>query len=188
MSNQVSNLDTDRASLGLSVLTAPLPNADAVAQEFIEHALGYCCDRMQWGDGGISADRVRTDPSALSFFRYGLAEQISRYVGSMDETVKAVFYYDEDTTTDGDLSDLCSSAACQVHLIAWVSRKTDALQALAAALNRALAATCASAFDAFPSQHLLDLQLADDNDIQRRVGYGAVVTSLHRGALKMWQR
>ena len=187
MSEQ-TNVNTDRASIVLSVLAARLPDADAVAQEFLETALGYCGDRMQWSQDEVSIDCIRSNPCALAFFRYSIAEQISRYVGSMDETVKAVFYYDNDTMLDEDISGLPSNSACQVHLVAWVSRKTDALQALASALNRALATVCANTFNCFPSQHVLDMQLADDDDIQRRVGYGALLMSLHRGCLKIWQR
>jgi hypothetical protein len=37
-------------------------------------------------------------------------------------------------------------------------------------------------------QHLLDVQVVDDAEVEKRVGYGGLLFSLHHRPLKIWER
>ena len=187
MTKQIANIEVERVEIGPSVFSARLPDAAEVAQQFLTQALNYSVDRMGWKQAEPLAEAVRRNASALAFFRYSLAEQTARYIGSLDENIKSIHYYDDDGVSE-DVGDQPGTSTCQIHLVAWVSRRTDALQSLAAALNRALATACMNTFDCFPTIHILDLQVADDEDVRQRVGYGALLTSIHNAPLEIWQR
>jgi hypothetical protein len=36
--------------------------------------------------------------------------------------------------------------------------------------------------------HLLDVQIVDDADVKNRVGYGAMLSSLHHRPIQVWER
>jgi hypothetical protein len=54
-------------------------------------------------------------------------------------------------------------------------------------LNRALAQSYAQLIGPSQLQHILDAQIIDDADVENRVGYGALLNSLYRRPLKVWE-
>ena len=75
-----------------------------------------------------------------------------------------------------------------IHVIIQVERKTRALEALVEALDRALVQSYAKLITQAELEHILDAQLVDGEDIKKRVGYGALLSSLYRKPLQVWER
>jgi hypothetical protein len=73
-------------------------------------------------------------------------------------------------------------------VIIEVKRKTKALGALVDALDRALVQRYATLLKLENLEHILDAQLVDGEDIKRRVGYGAMLSSIYRKPLQVWER
>jgi hypothetical protein len=42
--------------------------------------------------------------------------------------------------------------------------------------------------DASELKHLLDAQIVDDEEVKSRVGYGALLSSIHNRPVRVWQR
>ncbi len=105
----------------------------------------------------------------------------------MDGEVKAVYLYDYDATSE----DACFGEMAVppvLHLIVWAQRKTVALNSLAEALDRALVQNYAELMGAAQLAHLLDVQVVDDADVENRVGYGTLFSSLHYRPIQVWER
>ena len=75
-----------------------------------------------------------------------------------------------------------------IHLIVWAQRKTGALNSLVAALDRALVQSYADLIGMRQLTHLLDVQVIDDADVENRVGYGAMLSSIHHRPIQVWER
>jgi hypothetical protein len=73
-------------------------------------------------------------------------------------------------------------------LIVWAKRKTSALDSLVEALNRALVQRYAELIGPSQLAHLLDVQVVNDADVDNRVGYGALLSSLRNRPIKVWER
>jgi hypothetical protein len=105
----------------------------------------------------------------------------------LDENIKAVYVADYDATPQ----DICFGETAKpspIHLIAWVERKTSALDSLVEALNRALVERYADMIGPSQLAYLLDVQAVDDADVKNRVGYGALLSSLRNRPIKIWER
>jgi len=171
--------------------TAPplqLPDAASMAEAALAKSLEFCAQKMGFDSHQAVIDHLqRSDSTASSYCHYGLAKQVAEYLGALDDNVKAVYICDYDATPE----DLCFGEATQaslVHLIVWARRETGALNSLVAALGRALVQSYADLIGMRQLTHLLDVQVIDDADVKNRVGYGALLSSLHHRPIQVWER
>ena len=175
---------------GVQVSAPPLqmPNASSIAEDVTSKALDFCARKL--GVDGPKAAAVclsRRDYNALDYCHYSMAEQVGAALGSLDDNVQTVYMFDYDATAE----DICfdeSPFTPLVHLLVRVERKTEALNALIAMLDRALARSYAKIVGPEGLQHLLDVQIIDTQDVAQRKGYGALLSSLHHRPLKVWNR
>lgn len=168
----------------LQMVPTPPDAAHIVAQ-----ALVYCAQKLQADDPGRIVDRLRQhDSVACAYCTYSIAKQVAVSLGTLDENVQAVYTLEYDATPH----DLCfaqaSSAAPMAHLIAHVSRKTAALNALVEALDRSLCQALADVLDQQNLKTILDVQVVSDIEIQNRTGYGALFSSIHNRPIQVWNR
>ena len=56
------------------------------------------------------------------------------------------------------------------------------------ALDRALVKRYADMIGPSQLAHLLDIQVVDDEDVEKRIGYGAMLSSLHNQPIQIWER
>jgi len=108
-------------------------------------------------------------------------------LGAFDDDVKAVYLFECDATQE----DICfgeASSTPLVHLLVWAKRKTAALTSLISALDRALVQCYSSQFGVSGPASLLDVQVVVDSDVDKRTGYGALLSSLHHRPLEIWRR
>jgi hypothetical protein len=168
-----------------------LPDAASTAEVVLNQAMQYCAQKMglKESDGSqIVIDLLKQgDSVACGYCHYSVARHVAQSLGALDESVQAVYVCDYDATPE----DLCFAREAQaspIHMIVWAKRKTGALNSLAKALDRALAQNFAKLVGTSQAAHILDVQVIDDVDVQKRVGYAAFLSSLHHRPIKVWER
>jgi uncharacterized protein YunC (DUF1805 family) len=127
------------------------------------------------------------DATACGYCQYSIAKKVGDSLGAMDQNVKAVYILDYDATPE----DICYSNqkhTVLIHMIIRVERKTSALESLVAALDHALVQVYGRLLGMERLEHLLDAQVVDDADVEKRVGFGAMFTSLHQRPIQVWKR
>jgi hypothetical protein len=175
---------------GVKSAAAPFrwPDASSTAKVVFDEGLAFCARKAGLKDAQAVVERLRQgDTTVCHYCHYGLAKKVAESIGSLDDNVKAVHILDYDATPE----DRCFSSEAQtspIHLIVWAARKTDALDALVRALDRALVQEYASMIDAPQLTHLLDIQVVDDADVEDRIGYGALLSSIHNRPIQVWER
>jgi len=158
------------------------------ARVVLTQAMEYCAQKMQLDSSQAVIDRLREgDGEACGYCHYSVAKQVAESLGALDENIKAAYIYDYDATPE----DLCfgeAGRALPIHLIVWAERKTAALNAVVETWDRALAQRYAEMIGGHQPAHLLDVQVVDSADVEKRIGYGALLSSLHHPSLQVWKR
>lgn len=185
--SQVSSTMTDEVATKVAMPKLSAVSVDEEAETAVNAALGFTAQKLGKPAKTVVERLQEGDGTAASYWRYGLAKRMAECLADWDESVKAVYAVDYDATPD-DLAFGTAAQPSQVHLIAWVDRKTAALDSLVAALDGALAERVAQLLGLDHLVHLLDVQVVDDEDVEARRGYGATLTSLHNRPIQVWTR
>lgn len=179
---------TDKAVAGGSPPPLHLPDAASVTQGFLEKALVYCADKMQLVGPQATLELLRQGDNRARFHtHHSLAQQVAKALGDMDKNVSSVFVFDYDATPE-DLAFGDSSCVSPIHLIVRAERKTEDLYALVAAMENALVEDYARCVGPGQLKCLLDVQVIDAEDVEKRRGYAAVLSSLHNRPIQVWER
>lgn len=125
------------------------------------------------------------DPAAWRQFRQTLAEQVALFLATLDAGIKAVYLYDPDLFGPG-IQGGEREQSIPIHLVVWSRRRTAALLSLATALNRALTQEAGIQFGLEAGEHLLDVLVITDDDIENRVGFAGLLFRLQRLAPLVW--
>jgi hypothetical protein len=160
---------------------------NSIVANMIEEALAFCAAKTRTGTKENALDCVlQGDCSACEYVRYGLAKGIAQYLGSIDDTVKALYIYEPEYATNDDTVGL----SLGIHLLAWVERKSAALNSMVAGLDAALMEERKRLLcpEATAECFSLDVKVADDDEVRRRRGYGALVNSIFVRPTKVWER
>jgi len=158
-------------------------------QEILSHALAYCAVKMALDGLPSVVERLRQgDGTACAYCLYSIATQVAEKIGALDENVKTIYTLDYDATPEDECFGGAAHLGPPVHLIVWTRRKTAALLALVEALDRLLVQAYASLLDKPGLAGFLDVQVVDDADVGRRLGYGALLSSMHHRPIPVWQR
>jgi hypothetical protein len=164
----------------------------AIVTGMMEDAIEFCAEKtgLQGSEQVLQALRCG-DCSVCEYLRYGLAKQVAEYFGSVDDTIKAIYTYEPEYAASADEPIPGQpNLSPAISLIAWVSRKSAALSSVVASVNSALTEECRRF--ACPKANALcyeiDVKVADDNEVQRRTGYGALINSLFVHPMEIWQR
>ncbi len=178
-----TQVDTDH-----SVPQFQLPYPSDTAGLVLTQALDFCAQKMRLGNRQAVANCLQeNDSDACKYYHYSVAKQVAEYLGTLDKEIKAVYVADYDATPN----DLCFGEGAQtplIHLIVWVERKTSAFDSLVQGVDRALAQGYADMVGLRQLAHLLDVQVVNDEDVRNRVGYGAMLSSLHNRPIQIWER
>jgi hypothetical protein len=101
-----------------------------------------------------------------------MARQIAESLGASGQDVRAICAPDYDVL----FRDLCSPGEARdkwmVRLLVWTRHKTAALDSLVTAWDRALAQVYSGKIDPHGQAPLLDIQVIDDAEVEKRVGPG----------------
>jgi hypothetical protein len=173
-----------KVQLAASVST----NVADLAEQTMAQSLAFCAQKMGLPSPEMAIELLcQADPTACRYWHYGLAKEVAAQLGKWDENIKSVYVCDYDATPE-DLSFCEAGPSSQVHMIAWTQPKTGALTALIETLDHALAECCAEQIDLPKLSHLLDVQVVDDAEVENRIGYGAMLSSLYNRPIQIWQR
>ncbi len=157
---------------------------DAVLTQAIE----YCTQKVRLDNSQAVIDRLREgDGQVCEYCNYSLAKQVAASLGALDENVTAAYLYDYDAPTEGFCFEEMGRAL-PIHLIVWAKRKTAALNAVVETWDRALTQRYAEVIGGHQPAHLLDVQVVDSVDVAKRIGYGAMLSSLHHPPTEVWKR
>lgn len=169
-------------------LALRMPNAASTAENILSQAMEFCAKKMGVDSSQTVIERLKEgDRSACGHCQYSIAEQVGAALGALDENVRSVYMFEYDATPE----DICFSEVAQtplLHLIVWTERKTEALNSLVTMLGRALTQGYAQLIGPRQLQYLLDVQMIDDAQVEGRIGYGALFSSLYHRPLKVWER
>lgn len=130
---------------------------------------------------------VNGDTTAWRHCRDGLAEQVAVFLGALDTGIKAIYLYDPEAF-GAALHTSEEATPLPIHLIVWSQRKTAALRALVAALDRALVHQVVERLGLYEVARLLDVQVITDTDVANRVGFAPLLFRLQHEAHQLWKR
>ncbi len=165
----------------------------ALASKMVDEAILFCAEKNFSGDKQHTMSALRMGRCEIcGDVIEGVGRQIGEYLGQVDKTVKAVYRFGpelgyEESRDEGKFVDRRRAG---INLVAWADRKSAALGALGVTLEAVLAESrrkigCEKAT---PACYTLDLQIVDDEDVQFRRGYGAIVDNEFLRSTKVWAR
>ena len=165
---------------------------NAVVTDMMEEALEFCAEKAGMKDKEQARDLLHTgDCCVCEYLRYALAQRVAKYLGSVDDTIQAMYTYEPEyaTSVDGAIP-ARPNLSPGFNLIARVSRKSAALSSVVASMRSALAEEhgrlgCPKA-NALCSE--LDVRVVDENEVEKRTGYGALIDSLYVRPIEVWHR
>lgn len=160
------------------------------AAEMVELAIQHCEAKTHYRGRDQIASALRDEIAEVhDYFRHSLACQLAEYLASLDDTVVSVH-----THSYGDAEEEGESRSCYVtapiNLILHVRRKTAALSSVVASLDCSLLAD----YKALVAPHgqkmasLLDIQMVDDEDVEKGIGFGVVLKSTYNRPVRLWAR
>lgn len=165
---------------------------NAIVTNMMEEALEFCAEKAGLRDKEQARRALRTgDCCACEYLRYALTQQMAQYLGSVDDTIKAVYTFEPEEATGGDEAiPARPNLSPGFNLIARVSRKSAALSSVVASLRSALAEECSQL--GCPKANALcsdlDVRLVDEDEVEKRTGYGALIHSLYVRPIEVWHR
>jgi len=165
---------------------------NAIVTNMVEEALEFCAEKAGLKDKEQARNVLLTgDCCVCEYLRYGLAQKVAEYLGSVDDTIQAIYTYEPEyaTSVDGAIPTR-PNLSPGLNLIARVSRKSAALSSVVASMRSALAEEyrrlgCPKA-NALCSE--LDVRAVDENEVEKRTGYGALINSLYVRPIEVWHR
>ncbi len=168
-------------------------NIDAAAiGGMVENALVFCAQKARLQDGEDAVKAIQSgDCVTCGYLRYGLCKGIGEYLGSIDDSVRAVYAYDPDYCTDAHHLDGRERAGERgINVVVSVDHRSAALTSIVASLEDAVREgvrplVCSKANG---SCYALDVKVADAEEVASRRGYGALISSLYVAPLKVWAR
>ena len=166
-----------------------LSSVTSTAKKMLVQTIEFCMQKIGVDTQETVTRLVRQkDRSTCGYVLYGLSKQVATFLGSMDQNVKAIFFLDYDEISEDFCFATPDLGMPSVQLIVWTRRKTAALSALIAALDRALAHAFVELFSEHDTTCLLDVQVVDDTDIENRTGHGANLYAIHHRPIQIWER
>jgi hypothetical protein len=164
----------------------------SVVTAMIAEAIEFCVAKMGFFDRSEVEQAICAgECSVCEYLYHGLARALGEYLGSLDDTVRAVYVFNPEygTVADEPIPDR-PRASPGINLIAWVSRKSAALSSVVELLCEAVEEGCESLVcqEANALCYRIDAVITDDDEVQRRSGYGALIHSLNVRPLEIWQR
>ena len=161
------------AVLTQQTVSLQLPDLTGVADRVLAWALERCATRMGLEGAQAAAGHVRAgDAVARMHCCASIAQQVANSLGTADRKVRAIYAPDYDIL----FQDLCSEEgageASMVRLLVWTRRRTAELDALIVAWDLALARACREKIGAHELKPLLDVQVVEDRDVEKLLGYG----------------
>jgi len=165
---------------------------NAIVTKMMDEALGFCAEKAGLNGKEQAREALQNgDCCVCEYLRYALAQGVAEYLGSVDDTIKAIYTYEPEyaTSLDEPIPDRPNFSS-GLNLIAQVSRKSAALSSVVASISSALAEEYGrlGCPKANPLCSGLDVQVVNEDEVRRRIGYGALIDSLYVRPMEIWHR
>lgn len=164
-----------------------------LADQMVENAVRFCSDKKFTGDLEQTRQALQKGRcDACEYLSYSLVKQIGEYLGNMDKTVRAVYAYKPDkaplSQTGGHVT--AGRRASGINLIAWVDRKSAALNSLGSNVETLLSISRRKigCINATPACCNLDIAMVDNKEVQEGRGLGTVIQSMYVRSIQVWTR
>jgi hypothetical protein len=160
--------------------------------EMMEKAIVFSAEKMGFeGRDQVVKARARGDCSTCEYLRYGLAKEVANYLGATDQTINEVFFFEPEASTSmSGQRGVGPGLSPGISLIIRVSRKTAALESLIASVVSSVKQEYQriNCPEAKTLCNMIDIITVDDEEIECRTGYGALVGSLFMAPMEIWKR
>jgi hypothetical protein len=180
---------TRTKAMDVSFTTSLRPSdVTSVGEAIVAEALEFCAWKLNIDSSEAVVYRLRQgDGVTYQYWRHGLAKKVAQRLSEWDEDIQAVYSYDYDATPE-DVAFAEGTPDLLIHLLLKVERKTAALNSLTDAMDRALAHIHAELVGRSELGHLLDIQVVDHDEVEHRLGFGSLFSSLYHRPLLVWER
>jgi hypothetical protein len=160
-----------------------------MVESVVTKALKTSANKMGLGDVKALIARMKEgDSVAFNYYNYNIAKQLGEVLGSWDKNIRAVYAHDYDDATPEEACFENASPFSLVHMIIWAERKTKAADALVETIDRAMVQHHRHMLGLVNLEHVLDVQVIDDEDVRDRRGYGALLKSIYQPPIQVWRR
>jgi hypothetical protein len=188
MERNLSRRQTDEMPPAYVLAPMHLPNAASAAQGMLDKALAYCAAQMRLSSPEEALESLRRGDRVTRWYcHHSLGGQAAEILGDLDDTVQQVLVFDLESPPE-DLISGEPVPTLPVHLVIQVRRKTETLRALIQGLEHALVKEYAGAVGHGKEDRLLEVQVIDADDIEKRRGYSRLLGSLLECPVQVWQR
>lgn len=169
-----------------------VPDVSSAVKAMMEGALEFCAKKagLEGREQAVEC-LLNGDCAVHGYLRYCLAKRLGKYLGSVDDTIKAIYFYGHEYgTSPEDLVEETTDLTSGINLIVWVDRKTAALSSVAASLDQALIEEYKHlvAPKADKLRYMLDVQFVEDEEVENRTGYGVLINSVYSPPIRIWGR
>lgn len=159
-----------------------------MSEAVLAQAIEDCVQQVHLDNLQTAIDRLRAgDTLVCEHCNHSLARQVAACLGALDENIQAAYICDYDAPTKLTCSEE-AGWALPIHLIIQATRKTAALHAVVETWDRALTRRYAEVVGGRRPARMLDVQVVDNSDVVRRIGYGAMLSSQHHSPTEVWKR
>ncbi len=128
-------------------------------------------------------------PAVLEALKDSLALGVARALAAHDAGVQAIYAYDPWANSDNETAEARAFDAT-LHLLVVVTAPSTTLPAFILALDQAVTVSLkgwpALAFQAYAS--ILNINLLTEEEVQRRTGYAALLSSIFAPPIEIWRR
>ncbi len=159
------------------------------AAEIREGALAFVRDKLTAYQRGLDLVGLLHRSEYFEIFKHGLALGVAKVLGRYDQRVLAVYTYEFQTNTDAETGEVVPFNPT-LHMLLLVSTPSAALDAFISSLDRALLASLKELALPMLKQRdfILEVNIVTKQDIQYKIGYAKLLSSVFAPPLKVWQR
>jgi hypothetical protein len=112
----------------------------SIVSSMFDEAIEFCAEKSGFNGPAKARQAIGTgDCCVCEYLRYALARQVAEYLGSVDESITAIYTYEPEYATGSDsMEPGHPRTQPAMNLIARVNRKSAALSSAVASLSTAL--------------------------------------------------
>lgn len=160
----------------------------STVESVVTKALKTSANKMGLGNVKALIARMKEgDSVAFNYYNYNITKQLGEVLGFWDKNIRAVYAHDYDGATPEEGCFENASPFSLVHMIIWAERKTKALNALVETIDRTMVQHHRHMLGRIKLEHVLDVQVIDDEDVRNRTGYGALLQSICQPPIQVWR-
>ncbi|MBN1314641.1 MAG: hypothetical protein JXA42_04215 [Anaerolineales bacterium] len=165
---------------------------NTVMKKMMQESITSCAKKAGLDDKKQVVEALRKGNCCVcEHLRNELAQGMAEYLGSMDDSIKAIYSFDPEyaTSMEEPLPGR-PNLSPGFSLIARVNRENGSLSDIVDQMKTSLKEehrllSCPKA-NALCTE--LNLNIANDDDVQKRTGYGALINSPYVRPIELWSR